>query len=182
MNVCLISDQAHSTSASSELKQILITQFRSPGNSLTVYDLTEDDLAPCIGCFGCWLKTPGECIRKDKMAEINPTFMHSDLVIYLTPVTFGGCSYIVKNALDRTLPNHSPFFIKKNGVTSHKKRYQHYPKVIMIGYGDSIPMEEQETFIEWATTHSFAKTAYLCRSQADVQAIATYLRKDEEDE
>lgn len=182
MNVCLISDPSHSTGASSELKQLIIAQFSSPGNTITVYDLTEGDLAPCAGCFCCWLKTPGECIYKDKIAEMNPSFMHSDLVIYLTPVTFGGCSSTIKNALDRTLPNRSPFFTKKNGFTTHKKRYQRNPKVIMIGYGDSIPLGEQETFLEWATTHSFAKTAYLCRSQTDIQTIGIHLRKDENNE
>ena len=22
-------------------------------------------IKPCIGCFGCWLKTPGRCVIKD---------------------------------------------------------------------------------------------------------------------
>ena len=22
-------------------------------------------IKPCIGCFGCWLKEPGECVIKD---------------------------------------------------------------------------------------------------------------------
>ena len=54
---------------------------------LIIHDLTEDTLQkvypqiapndmvitdsgsirPCIGCFGCWLKTPGACILKTPM-------------------------------------------------------------------------------------------------------------------
>jgi hypothetical protein len=32
--------------------------------------LARKEIKPCRGCFGCWLKTPGECVIKDDMAEL----------------------------------------------------------------------------------------------------------------
>ncbi|MEI6797484.1 MAG: hypothetical protein WCK39_11525, partial [Methanomassiliicoccales archaeon] len=32
------------------------------GHLMDVIPLRELDIAPCIGCFGCWTKTPGSCI------------------------------------------------------------------------------------------------------------------------
>lgn len=101
--------------------------------------------------------------------------MNSDLVIYLSPIVFGGFSASVKNVLDRTLPNISPFFTTNNGVTTHKKRYDHYPLTAIIGYGDGITKAEQHTFIKWITTHSIGQKVYLCLSSKDSQNIVSDL-------
>ena len=29
-----------------------------------------ESIHPCIGCFGCWLKTPGVCIIKDTYGQM----------------------------------------------------------------------------------------------------------------
>ena len=31
------------------------------------WDVISDDgtIRPCIGCFGCWVKTPGQCVIHD---------------------------------------------------------------------------------------------------------------------
>lgn len=42
-------------------------------------DLYKKEIRPCLGCFSCWSKTPGECVIKDDMQKIyeNKSFRHN---------------------------------------------------------------------------------------------------------
>jgi multimeric flavodoxin WrbA len=59
----------------------------------------------------------------------------SDVVVYLTPVLFGGYSYELKKAVDRSIPIISPYFRMVNGEVHHKPRYASYPNVAALGWG-----------------------------------------------
>ena len=175
MRVCLISDGEQTTELSMELINALTIHFRDTGYEVLHYPLAQDEVGNCIGCFGCWIKKPGECLINDLMSDINQTYMNSTLVIYLSPIVFGGFSASVKNVLDRTLPNISPFFTTKNGLTNHKNRYEHYPLQAIIGYGTEITTQEQNTFINWIHTQAIGDKAYLCLAGKDVQYILSDL-------
>ncbi len=95
--------------------------------------LHEEKIAYCLGCFECWTKTPGLCRIDDGGRAVADAVIHSDLVIYLTPITFGGYSSELKKAIDRIICLVSPFFTKINGEVHHQARYDHYP--IMVGVG-----------------------------------------------
>ena len=88
-----------------------------------VFNLKDIKIADCIGCFGCWIKTPGQCIIDDKEREITSKLAVADLKVYITPIVFGGYSYELKKALDRQLCNILPFFKKFNGEIHHPSRY-----------------------------------------------------------
>jgi multimeric flavodoxin WrbA len=45
--------------------------------------------------------TPGECVIKDAGCDVARDVSHSDLVILLTPMSFGGYSSELKKAVDR---------------------------------------------------------------------------------
>ena len=74
--------------------------------------LRDIKLAHCIGCFGCWVKTPGVCVHPDPGREIAQTIMQSEEVILFTPVTYGGYSPTLKIIVDRFIPLILPFFMK----------------------------------------------------------------------
>lgn len=106
--------------------------------------LHEKKIGPCLGCFGCWIKTPGICVIDDYGRVLAETIINRDLVVYLTPVTYGGYSSELKKALDRVIPLLLPFFKKVNGEIHHKERYESYPKVVVLGVmqGEDKDMEE----------------------------------------
>ncbi|MCK9151868.1 flavodoxin family protein [Methanobacterium alcaliphilum] len=104
--------------------------------------LNEEKIATCIGCFGCWLETPGECIIKDKGQELAKKVIQSDLLVLLTPITFGGYSYQLKKIVDRLIPNILPFFIKIDGEIHHQPRYEKNPNLLAIGY---LPQSDTES-------------------------------------
>jgi multimeric flavodoxin WrbA len=97
------------------------------------FTLREIDIAHCVGCFGCWIKTPGICLIDDPARTIARGMVQSDLVIYLTPVTFGGYSSELKKAVDRCICLISPFFARVKGETHHKRRYERYPSLLAVG-------------------------------------------------
>lgn len=37
--------------------------------------LWEMDIALCAGCFGCWVRTPGECVVADAARDVASAFM-----------------------------------------------------------------------------------------------------------
>ncbi len=106
--------------------------------------LAEVDIAPCLGCFGCWIKTPGVCVIDDAGRDVARRIMHCDLLIFLTPLTFGGYSSELKKAIDRFIPNISPFFRRVGGEVHHVKRYARYPRVLGIGIRRRGPVDPDE--------------------------------------
>ena len=107
---------------------------------LVLHDM---DISGCRGCFGCWIDTPGTCVIDDASREVTRKMISSDLLIFLTPVTFGGYSYHLKKAVDRFIPLISPFFENIDGEIRHAKRYLLYPSLAGIGVLDS-PDESSE--------------------------------------
>jgi len=104
----------------------------------TTLPLRELDIAPCLGCFGCWIKTPGECVIDDAGRDVARSIVGSDLVVYLTPILFGSYSHELKKALDRSISIISPFFRKVRGEVHHKKRYARYPDLAAFGWSERL--------------------------------------------
>ena len=71
--------------------------------------------------------------------------IQSDLLMWLTPITFGGYSSELKKALDRTIPILLPYFEVHQGQIHHKMRYDKYPKLVVIGT-EPLNAEYEETF------------------------------------
>jgi len=108
--------------------------------------LSCDEINPCTGCFGCWVKTPGACvITKDSANEAAAKFIQADVVIILSRITYGGFSADVKSFLDRNISSILPFFKTIGGEMHHEKRYGKYPCWVAIGFGDYTD-NERDTF------------------------------------
>ena len=96
----------------------------------------------CIGCFGCWIKTPGECVIKDGYDDLGQIFSKADKVIIISKCTYGGYSPFVKNILDRSISYLLPFFKTINNETHHKQRYKKHWQFISYFYGENISPSE----------------------------------------
>lgn len=106
--------------------------------------LRDVNIAPCQGCFECWVKTPGECKIDDYGRDVTRKMVQSDLIIHFTPITFGGYSSELKKVLDRFIPNVLPFFTKIDGETHHTHRYKNRASIIVIGILNQ-PDSDKET-------------------------------------
>jgi len=114
--------------------------------NVSILRLSELEIAPCLGCFGCWVKTPGECVINDAGRDVAKAIVQSDLVVYLTPILFGGYSYELKKAVDRSIPIISPMFRRIHGEVHHKKRYARYPSVLAFGWHERRIPDEEDIF------------------------------------
>ncbi len=114
----------------------------------------EQKIGNCAGDFFCWVRNPGICNTNDDNRIIAEKIINSDLVIYLTPVTFGGYSSELKRMVDHQIQNILPFFAKVNGEVHHQKRYKQYPNMLTIGW-----MEEPDKQAEAIFRHLVHRNA-----------------------
>ena len=118
---------------SAKMGRIIENEYLKAGWGVRTIAVSEMDIAPCRGCFQCWVRTPGICVIDDAGRAVAEAWMQSDAVVLLTPVTFGGYSAALKKAIDRVIPILSPFFMKIRGEVHHKPRYDKYPALVGLG-------------------------------------------------
>jgi multimeric flavodoxin WrbA len=154
MKAYIISDKEYRTDMFEQIHEKVIGYFTDKGFEIQETRIGKGELAYCMGCFGCWVKNPGECSISDSMAFINSNYMDSDVVVYLCPIVFGEFSSNIKNALDRWIPNILPFFkTRPDGSTMHPARYRNYPCQIMLGYADNLAEEDAGLFTDITKKH-----------------------------
>jgi multimeric flavodoxin WrbA len=107
--------------------------LQAAGWAVTAWTLRDDKITYCLGCFECWTKTPGLCRIDDAGRAVAANMIDSDLVVYLTPITFGGYSSALKKAVDRAICLVSPFFTHIDGEVHHHARYKRYPALVGVG-------------------------------------------------
>jgi hypothetical protein len=124
------------------VRAAVIDEVKRHGWDVDVLSLCDTAIAGCMGCFDCWIKTPGTCVIPDAGREVARRIVNSDLLALITPVTFGGYSSTLKKALDRMIPILLPFFEKIDGEVHHKIRYPRNPVYVGIGL---LPGDDQES-------------------------------------
>jgi putative NADPH-quinone reductase/putative sterol carrier protein len=96
---------------------------KSAGAEIEYVKLKDMKINPCTGCYTCWTKTPGECIFKDDMTDLRLKLRNADLIVFASPLYIFNVTGIMKNFLDRLLPNMKPYMLIENGETMHPHRY-----------------------------------------------------------
>ena len=89
------------------------------------WDVVSDNggIKPCAGCFGCWIKNPGQCIIKDGYEDMGERIHRADEVVVMSRYTYGGFSSFVKNVIDRSISYMLPFFEMYRSEMHHMPRY-----------------------------------------------------------
>lgn len=104
------------------------------------WEVISDDgkIKPCIGCFGCWTKTPGECVIRDGYERMGALIHKAEEVVVISEYTYGGLSPFVKNVFDRSISFVLPFFEIINGEMHHKSRYPEQKPITFIFRGNGL--------------------------------------------
>ncbi|MGD0938387.1 MAG: NAD(P)H-dependent oxidoreductase [Terracidiphilus sp.] len=114
----------------SEFQTYLVEVARSltaAGHAITTLNLRDLNLKGCSGCFGCWVKTPGECVRRDDSEHVCRTAIEADLVLFASPMKMGFTSALLKRATDQMIPLLHPYFVMEGGEVHHRARYARFP-------------------------------------------------------
>ncbi len=111
----------------------LTKQLESRGHAATSLQLRDMDIRYCIGCFGCWVKTPGECSNAaDDSRTVRREYINSDLAVFASPVIMGFTSAVLKRAHDRMIGLLLPYGRLYGGETHHDPRYDKYPLMALL--------------------------------------------------
>lgn len=119
-------------------------EFKNLSDDIKIID-KKGEIKNCIGCFGCWVKTPAECVINDSYKDIGRYFSKSDEIIIISKCVYGGFSPFVKNVFDRAISYIHPYFKIRNNEMHHKRRYDNVIKLTAWFYGEDITSEEKET-------------------------------------
>ena len=110
----------------------LIDTLQAHGHSITAFTLREMDIRSCNGCFGCWIKTPGECFSPDDGHLIRQAVIRSDFTLWASPLRMGFPSACLKMIMDKSIPLIHPYFVVENNEAHHRPRYGHYPRLGLL--------------------------------------------------
>ena len=99
----------------------------------------------CIGCFGCWIKTPGTCLIDDEGRTFGKLIPDCDKLIIVSKCIYGSLSPDVKLTLERSISVSLPFFHLVNGEMHHVPRYKKMPDLAYHFYGSDITEREKNT-------------------------------------
>lgn len=102
-------------------------QSKFPHALITKHIVNATSLKNCIGCWSCWVKTPGLCIHKDEMDDTYKNIMSSDRVVLAMPTQAQFLSGASKTFIDRLIPLFHPYILVHKGELMHEERYHDFP-------------------------------------------------------
>ncbi len=96
-------------------------------HTVDVIPLRQMEIKTCLGCWGCWVRTPGECVFADDSADVRRRVINSDALLFASPVIMGFTSGLLKKTCDKLIPLVLPYIEMDQGECHHIKRYDSYP-------------------------------------------------------
>jgi multimeric flavodoxin WrbA len=139
------------TRSGEDISQSVLSVLRDvlaqDGAHAEVISLADAKLAHCIGCFACWVETPGLCrYQEADFTAILNAVVQSHTTVLVTPITFGGYSARVKQIMDRFVSLVMPYLQIHNGEVHHVARYARLPRMVGIGLQNSADPDEARLF------------------------------------
>jgi multimeric flavodoxin WrbA len=131
MKITILNGNPKKTSFDTYLAQVQ-SGLESEEHSVTRLDLRDLPLRYCVGCWGCWVKTPGECVSRDGSLEIDQAVINADFVLWAAPLKMGFPTELLKMAQDKHLPLIHPYMVVDQGEAHHLKRYERYPRLGLL--------------------------------------------------
>lgn len=129
MNILVINGSPRGERSNTwQLSKAFLAGMRESGEVIETYDLFAGrlNIRPCLGCFSCWSKTPGQCCIADGMGQVIERLLWADVTIWSFPLYYFSVPGPLKNLIDRQLPMVLPFMAEDGGETgggSHPARY-----------------------------------------------------------
>ncbi len=175
MKAILFDGSHHNDLTGQRVHNALTAELESGGWQVDHICLREKKIGNCAGDFFCWVRNPGICNVDDENRDIAKSMIKSDLMVYLTPITFGGYSSVLKKMVDHQLPNVSPLFAQVHGETHHQPRYPKYPDFLAIGW-----TEQQELQTEAIFRHLAHRNAINFYAKKSIAGVVTANQTDRE--
>jgi multimeric flavodoxin WrbA len=110
-------------SVKSQLGETLLEELELQSWEVESFFLSDMEILPCRSCGSCGTKTPGTCIINDEMELVYRAVANCDVMIFFTPIQFGGYSAALKKAVDRLMTMGLPLYRVRGDHLLHPIRY-----------------------------------------------------------
>jgi len=178
MHITILNGEPDPASAFHECVHEIARRLTALGHAVTALDLAQLDLKGCSGCFGCWVKTPGECAKRDDSATVCRAAINADLLLLASPLVMGFTTALLKRAVDQMIPLIHPYFVIEGGEVHHRARYARYPLFgLLLGAGTDSDTEDIEI-----TTAMWQRMARNLKSHMAFTAVASRAAEEVADE
>lgn len=117
---------------SCKIGKLVTDHLKGLGHRVDHLNISEMKIAYCVGCWSCWVKTPGRCIHEDDTQLLLKSIINSNLVIHLTGRSLGTITSLSKKTLDKSIPLVHPYIKVFHGECHHIQRYDTYPQHALI--------------------------------------------------
>lgn len=146
---------------------------------LNIVKMQDRSISACIGCWNCWLKTPGRCVMKDEMSECYSDYVNSDTVILLMGTAQGFVDHRTKAFFDRTIPHYHPYIEMVDGECRHFAWYEKYPDMVFHYETDGLTNQEDQVIEDYLyrTAWHFHSKAYRIISEEGLKLIPLEKRR-----
>ncbi len=104
MKVLLIRANPRKTGYTQRLTDLFLQGLRETRAVITDVDLAEQRIESCLGCYHCWVITPGQCVHQDDMCPLLERILETDVIVCATPLYHYSMSSSLKAFFERTLP------------------------------------------------------------------------------
>lgn len=130
MNALILNGSLKNHDDLQPIQDVLEEELQGAGWRVDSLILNQMDIKGCIGCFRCWDTTPSICtgVKGDDAEQVTRKVANTDLLVFLTPLMFGGYSSELKKMIERLLGLLQPGMRNVGGETHHIKRYERYPR------------------------------------------------------
>jgi len=110
----------------------LDTDLGGRGHAVTRFTLRDMNLKQCVGCWSCWVRTPGRCAVDDDGDDIRRAWRHADVVVLASPLVMGFISSELKTITDKFIPLAHPYITLVDGECMHQHRYDRLPALAAL--------------------------------------------------
>jgi putative NADPH-quinone reductase len=104
MKVLLLRANPRKTGYTQRLIEWFLQGLRETDAVITDVDLAAQKILPCLGCYHCWLITPGQCVHADDMSVLIERVLEADVIVCATPLYYYSMNASLKMFFERTLP------------------------------------------------------------------------------
>jgi multimeric flavodoxin WrbA len=129
-------------SVSEIIMNLFLAGAAEGGAETESHHIVDLDIKGCVGCFKCWVETPGKCIYRDDMDWIIPKFMDADVIYLGTPIYNSNITHYLQKMTERMLPTSLPTMVEENGSTIHPERYERKTQQLVLAAVAGFPDTE----------------------------------------
>lgn len=101
---------------------------------------------PCVNCGGCTYKTYGRCVTRDDGDWIYPKVIGANVLILVTPITYGSYSFKIKRVMDKFALIMDRHYFMENGELVKGGIQERQFKFYVLGIRENCIDGETEVF------------------------------------